>query len=156
MGGMPAARRLRSKEPLPLDALEPLSDSELRRTWRKIWGVAPPRRLRRDLLLLGLAWRLQAQAEGGLRSATERRLLKLADKRDHPGVVPAPPIRLKPGTRLLREWRGEAHEVEVLPQGFGWRGARYASLSEIAREITGARWSGPRFFGLREPEARHG
>lgn len=152
---MPRARSSPPLHPLLSEGLDQLSDAELRREWLRLWGVVPPRRLRRDLLLLGLAWRLQAEAEGGLRAATERCLLNLAEKGGAP-AFPAPPIPLKPGTRLLREWRGEAHEVEVLPQGFGWRGARYASLSEIAREITGARWSGPRFFGLREPEARHG
>ncbi len=70
-------------------------------------------------------------------------------------------IRLKPGSHLIREWRGEVHRVTVLDDGFDYRGTRYASLSQIARAITGARWSGPLFFGLRNTgsrakEATHG
>ncbi len=70
-------------------------------------------------------------------------------------------VRLKPGSRLIREWRGEVYRVTVLDDGFDWRGTRYANLSQIARAITGARWSGPLFFGLRKTgsrarEATHG
>ena len=89
---------------------------------------------------------MQAEALEGL-DADMRRAL-----RRPPRVRPAPP-RLATGTRLAREWKGERHEVEVLADAILYRGARYASLSEVARTITGVRWNGPRFFGLRSAEA---
>jgi hypothetical protein len=87
---------------------------------------------------------------GGLSTATARKLEQAAA--DPPGrgaTKPAPPISLRLGTRLVRGWRGFTHMVLVHADGIGWRGQRYRSLSVVARKITGARWSGPRFFGLR-------
>ncbi len=131
-----------------------LSTSELRARWERAYGRAAPRHASRDLLLRAVAHRLQEQAKGGLGAVTRRRLAKLAglDGRDAKPRPPAP--RLKPGSRLIREWRGEVHQVTVTESGFDYRGARYASLSQIARAITGTRWSGPLFFGLRKARAR--
>ena len=86
---------------------------------------------------------------------TEARLAHLADSKGNDGQPPRPaPLRLSPGTRLVREWRGAVHRVTVGEDGFDYRGTRYSSLSRIAREITGTRWSGPLFFGLRKAGGR--
>ena len=83
--------------------------------------------------------------------ATARKLEQAtADPLSRGAVKPAPPISLKPGTRLVRDWRGVTHMVLIHADGIEWRGQRYRSLSLVARKITGARWSGPRFFGLRQ------
>jgi hypothetical protein len=99
-----------------------------------------------ELLARLLAWKIQADAFGGLDAATIRIL-----KSDS---LPKPKPLLHPGTRLSREWQGRRYEVEVLEQGFGLGGATYRSLSEVARFITGTRWNGLRFFGLREATAK--
>jgi hypothetical protein len=97
-----------------------------------------------------LAHRLQEKAFGGLSKPSRNRLLNLAESAEKPSTrLPHATKRLKPGTRLIREWRGETHVVSVLDDGAEYRGKRYGSLSEIARTITGTRWSGPAFFGLR-------
>jgi len=137
----------------PADAIARLSALtifELRGEWRRHNGMPPPMRLSRDLLLRGIAYKLQERASGGLSKVTIRKLEKVAAERSGSGAAPpVPPIALKPGTRLVREWRGVTHSVLVLDDGVEWRGRRFRSLSEVAREITGAHWSGPRFFGLR-------
>ena len=122
-------------------ALEALDLHGLREEWRRRYGT-PPRMRSTDLLARLLAWRIQADAFGGL-DATTVRLLK-AD------YLPPPVPRLAPGTQLCREWQGRRHEVDVLERGFRYAGTDYRSLSEIARAITGTRWNGLRFFGLRE------
>ncbi len=133
-----------------LAELETLARPELRARWDRALGQPAPKRVSRDLLLRALAHHLQEQAEGGLSKAALRRLAGLADpKIDGGRTRPAAP-RPRPGTRLVREWRGEVHRVDVIDGGFDYRGERYASLSRIAREITGTRWSGPLFFGLRK------
>ena len=103
----------------------------------------------RQLLLRALAYRLQEQALGGLDRATRRRLDRAAADlaAGRPLATSAP--KIKPGTRLLRKWQGVVHEVIVLEGGVQYRGETWPSLSAVAREITGTRWSGPRFFGLK-------
>ncbi len=135
--------------------LESLTAPELRARWQQAFGKPAPKHASRDLLLRALAYRLQEQTEGGLRPATRRRLAKLAglNGEDSRSAAPAAP-RLKPGSHLVREWQGEVHQVTVLDDGFDYRGARYSNLSRIARSITGTRWSGPVFFGLRKSAAR--
>ena len=104
---------------------------------------------RRDLLVRGIAYKIQEQAFGGLSKAMRRRLATLTrQSSEDGGAVLVPSIVLKPGTRLIREWRGETCSVLVQKDGFQWRGTTYRSLTTIAKEITGAHWSGPRFFGL--------
>jgi hypothetical protein len=129
--------------------------SELRKAWRRLYRGEPPPRLSRDLLTRAIACKLQERAHGGLGKATKRRIAKHAMGLKTDGhMILEPAIRLKPGVRLVREWRSVAHSVIVLDDGFDYRGRRYRSLSRIAREITGTRWSGPRFFGLeRAPRA---
>ena len=123
--------------------------SELRKTWRRLYRSEPPARLSRDLLTRAIAYKLQERVHGGLNKTTKRKIAKLAQSLETDGHVTLDPgIRLKTGARLVREWRGVAHSVIVLDKGFDYDGRRYRSLSKIAREITGAHWSGPRFFGL--------
>lgn len=124
-------------------ALEALDLRGLRDEWRRRYGD-PPKMRSRELLARLLAWRIQVDAFGGLDAATVR-LLK-SDR------LPRPKPQLTAGTRLRREWQGRSHEVDVLEKGFRYEGVDYRSLSEVARTITGTRWNGLRFFGLREPQ----
>ncbi len=132
-----------------LQALEGMTYDGLRTEWRRLYRAHPPKRVARDLLVLGVAWKIQEQAYGGLGAATKRRLTGLAKTMEQDGDLARSRVaRLKPGARLVREWRGQTHRVIVLEDGFEWRGKRRRSLSVIAQLITGAHWSGPRFFGL--------
>jgi hypothetical protein len=133
-----------------LARLSELTIFELRGEWRRLHRMPPPMRLSRDLLTRGISYKLQERAYGGLSAATVRKLEQAAAGPPSRGAVkPTPSISLKPGTRLVREWRGGTHTALIHADGIEWRGQRYRSLSLVAREITGARWSGPRFFGLR-------
>jgi len=132
-----------------LQALEQMDNATLRAEWRRLYRAQPPTRVARDLLLLGVAWKIQAQAHGGLSAATKRRLADLAKTLELTGDVTRNRItRLKPGAKLVREWRGKTHTVTLVEDGFEWNGRQWRSLSAIAREITSVHWSGPRFFGL--------
>ncbi len=132
-----------------LQALAEMNYDSLRAEWRRLYRAPPPKRVSRDLLMLGVAWKVQERAYGGLGAATKRRLADLAKTVERNGDVTRNRVaRLKPGARLVREWRGETHTVIVLEDGFEWKGTQWRSLSVIAREITGIHWSGPRFFGL--------
>ena len=109
--------------------------------------------------MLGIAWKWQAELHGGYARSAERRLAALeadfrqrALPRGRTGTDPSPE-RLPPGSRLIRVWKAEQHEVEVTETGYLWRGRSWASLSSIAREITGTRRNGPAFFGLRDGDA---
>ena len=140
-----------------LELLSHRSLGDLRNDWRRLYRLPPPKRLSRDLLIRGIAYRLQEQSYGGLSKSILNQLLSSDDE---PQIKPEPqsktavPITLKPGTRLVREWRGQTLSVLVTDDGvFDWNGKRYASLSMIAREATGAHWSGPRFFGLTNPKS---
>jgi len=132
--------------------LLPLTAPQLRIKWAEVYGSPAPRRISADLLRRAIAYRIQEKAYGGLRPAIVRRLKQIAEdvragrEVDVPNVTPA----LRPGARLMREWQGETHVVDVIEDGFIWRGKRYTSLSVIARTITGTHWSGPQFFGLRD------
>lgn len=124
-----------------LQRLEGLPLAGLRDAWPRRFGPAPWERSV-DMLRRRLAWKLQEEAYGGLNPETRRLLAKKV-------AVDRGP-KLGPGARLVREWKGERHEVEIAPDASVlYRGATYASLSEAARAITGSRWNGPRFFGLR-------
>jgi hypothetical protein len=124
----------------------------LKQRWRVLYRTEAPVHIGRPLLLHAVAYRPQERPLGGLRSSTRRLLERAAE--DHVDRRPsneAPTTRVTPGTVLIREWHGVSHRVTVLGDGVLLRGARYRSLSEVARKITGTRWSGPRFFGLRAP-----
>jgi hypothetical protein len=127
--------------------LRALDLESLRARWRTSFGRRAPAHLPRHLLLRMLAYGLQAQALGELDPLTIRRLDRL--DAGSPSAVAAAP-NLRPGTLLVREWDGVLHRVMALEEGFAWNGATFRSLSQVARAITGTRWSGPRFFGLRE------
>ena len=134
-----------------LARLSALTIFELRGEWRRLYRTSPPMRLSRDLLTRGITYKLQERPLGGLSKSIMRKLERLnigSELRDE--RKPAPPISLKVGTRLVREWRGVTHAVLVHADGLEWNGRRYRSLTIVAREITGAHWSGPRFFGLRK------
>ncbi len=134
--------------------LSALTIFELRGEWRRLYRAPPPMRLSRDLLIRGIAYKLQEMAYGGLSQAILRKLERLNTKAEaREAREPASPISLKPGTRLVREWGGMTHMVLVHADGIEWNGRRYPSLTMVAREITGAHWSGPRFFGLRRRPA---
>lgn len=130
-------------------ALRNMETRALRQEWTHHFRHDPPPRLSRDLLVRGIAWKIQERAYGGLSPATKRRLAQLAEQLAAGGDLSTPDRgTLRPGARLVREWGGRLHSVTALPDGFEYDGRRFRSLSQIAREITGARWSGPRFFGL--------
>ena len=124
-----------------IEALERLDLHGLRALWRERYGV-PPGLRSEELLRLCLAWRLQAQALGGLDRKTRRRFKNRS-------IPKTGGQNLGIGARLSREWQGEMIEVVVEAKGFRWNGKTWSSLSAIARAATGTRWNGPRFFGLR-------
>ena len=135
-----------------LAALGEKDYDELQHEWRRLYRQHPPRRVSRDLLMLGVAWKIQEKAYGGLGAAIKRRLANLAQAMEQDGDIARNRVaHLKPGAKLLREWQGKTHTVIVLEDGFEWEGKRWRSLSAIARTITGAHWSGPRFFGVKDP-----
>jgi hypothetical protein len=130
-------------------ALRTLPREELCAEWRRLLRANPPDRIRTDLLVLGIAWKIQEKARGGPKKAAETGLRELARSMSTTGDIGrAKRTKLKPGARLVREWGGAVHEVTVVERGFEWNGRAWASLSGIAEAITGAHWSGPRFFGL--------
>ena len=132
-----------------LARLATMSITELRTEWRRLYRANPPKKIGRDMLTLAVSWKLQERALGGLNSSVKRRLADLSQTMEAKGdLAKARLLRLKPGAKLVREWRGETHEVEVLAEGFAWNGKTCRSLSSIAKAITGTHWSGPRFFGL--------
>jgi hypothetical protein len=133
-----------------LSRLPILERAELRAEWLRLYETNPSGRIGRDLLMAAVAYRLQEQIVGGLRPELRKRLRDIAEQARRGGetVLTAAP-HLKPGTKLLRECQGHTHEVLVAEGGFVWQRQHYRSLSQIARAITGTRWSGPVFFGLR-------
>ena len=140
-----AAREL--EVALMLQALPVLSPDELRKEWRRLYRSQP--QLSRDLLIRAIAHRIQEFRYGGLSKATSRKLAALVQaRRSDEEIAPEGPQRIRAGARLVREWNGRTHTVTVEEEGFTYAGRNYRSLSSIARQITGARWSGPRFFGL--------
>ena len=132
-----------------LEQLQSMPIVELRARWRAKFKSEPPKAFGPDLLRRSIAYKLQEDAYGGLDRATARLLKQLmAQYSKSPGKI-VMPRRIMPGAVLVRKWKGQAHSVTVLEDGFSYEGKPYESLSEIARLITGTRWNGPRFFGLR-------
>ena len=121
---------------------------ELRLAWRKLHRTGPPLGLSRDLMIRTLANKLQERVHGGPSLALRLRLQSLAGGLEKGAVSFDPGIVLKTGTTLVRQWRGHTHTVLVREGGFEYEGQRYRSLTVIAEQITGAHWSGPRFFGV--------
>jgi hypothetical protein len=124
------------------------STQDLRLAWRQMDRTGPPPGLSRDLLIRALAHQLQERTEGGASRALRRRLQGLAQEFEKGGASFDPGLVPKTGTMLVRQWRGHTHAVLVREDGFEYEGQRYRSLTVIAERITGAHWSGPRFFGL--------
>jgi hypothetical protein len=141
-----SARHERCKE--APSRLPTLDLSELRELWCQLYKTAGAPRLSRELLVGAVAYRMQEVTSGGPRLELQRQLRQIGLELQQTGRVRTRP-QLKPGSRLLREWRGRSHEVLVLDDGFSWQGTHYRSLSAIARQITGTAWSGPLFFALR-------
>ncbi len=151
-------------------ALDTLDTKALQARWATLYQRDPPSRIRAGLLRLGIAYRLQVQAFGGLNPQTVRLLRKLATQLRSertagqgegeidtgPSVWPtvSQSFALTPGTRLMREWNGSTEVVDVVSEGFVWRGVTYRTLSSVAGAITGTKWSGPKFFGLLPPSKR--
>ena len=129
-------------------ALVDRSTQELRHVWRTLHRTGPPVVLSRDLIIRRLADKLQQRAHGGPSRALQRRLQTLAGELEKGARSFDPGMVLKTGASLVRQWRGHTHTVLVREDGFEYEGQRYRSLSVIAGQITGAHWSGPRFFGV--------
>jgi len=138
-----------------LAQLPTMERKELLKLWRDLFDRVPSPALRRETLIPILAYRIQEKAFGGLKESTLKRLHELA--KDHANsmksVVQAM-IRPKIGTRYVREYRGKLHEVTVLETGYEYQGRDYRSLTEVAKAITGTKWSGPVFFGYKRPGKR--
>lgn len=122
-----------------LSALAEMTPPELRSVWLKVLKTEPPK-LTPDLMRLAIAYRLQERQLGAMPAKLRRAIRSVEGRR--------PTAAMKPGTRLLRSWNGRSIEVIVTPAGFEHDGRQFRSLSQIAREVTGSAWSGPRFFGL--------
>jgi hypothetical protein len=129
--------------------LETASRSVLTDRWRTLFRVDPPKGVGRRFLIGAITHALQMKEAGRSTASTRRRLEKLVEARSSAATTRATVSRrLRPGARLIREWNGSTHTVEVVEDGYLWNGDRHRSLSAIARAITGTQWSGPRFFGL--------
>ena len=128
----------------------------LRSRWRSVTGRDAPPRLPRHILFAMIAYRIQADVMGDLDAETVRQLKKIGLARSSAAAIPLAEAfdrrrrELLSGTVLKREWNGQQHRVTVVDDGFCWEGRSYDSLSKIARTITGTKWNGPRFFGLRD------
>jgi len=133
-----------------LDRLPKMPIADLRNRYREVFRTEPPKAFGPDLLRRSIAHQIQEKAYGGLSASTQRlldRLVKAAMAK--PNGRLKLPRRVKPGSELVRTWKKRTYRVMVLADGFACDGKTYASLSEIASEITGTNWNGPRFFGLR-------
>jgi hypothetical protein len=138
-----------------LRALPNLEKAELCAEWQRLFGRPAPDALRKDLMVRVLAYRIQEARFGNLKPATSKRLQQIAKAcAAHPRAPVLDLPAFKSGTRLVREWNGKPHVVTVIKEGFEYAGKRYPSLSRVARLITGTRWSGPLFFGLRRGHVR--
>jgi hypothetical protein len=138
-----------------LDSLTKMSNTKLESLWQQLFKSEPPTKIRKTLLRRVIAYRLQEQQFGGLSNAPLRRLRQLANALEvDPNATVSTRPPMKPGTRLVREWKQQVHTVEVDTEGYQYKGTRYDSLSEIARLITGTRWSGPLFFGVKAKQSR--
>ena len=138
-----------------LDRLPTMPIASLRKRYRELFRNEPPKAFGPDLLRRSVAHRIQERAYGGLPASTKRlldQLVKAAMAK--PNGRLELPRRIKPGSELVRTWKGKTYRVMVMADGFAFDGETFTSLSEIASEITGTRWNGPRFFGLRSASDR--
>jgi hypothetical protein len=134
-----------------LSALPNLKKAALCELWQQVFKTDPPEELRKELMVQFLAYRIQEEEFGGLSNASHRHIRDLSSTLEaNSNQCVSQRAIIKPGTRLIRQWQGQVHVVNVEEENYEYRGARYESLSEIARLITGTRWSGPLFFGLKD------
>jgi hypothetical protein len=131
-----------------LSSLPLLNKAALLRSWRELFRDDPPAGIRKELVLQLLAYRIQEQEFGALSDGSRLRLSEIVSATDARRSL-SQRLTIKPGTRLVREWKQQIHVVNVEEGHYEYKGTRYVSLSEIARLITGTRWSGPRFFGMK-------
>jgi hypothetical protein len=133
-----------------LSSLPHLQKPALFTLWQQLFNTIPPNGMRKEMLVQFLAYRMQEKELGGVSDRSHLRLKELAGSIEARSTTSASSsLVIKPGTRLMREWKEQVHVVNVEEGSYEYRGARYESLSEIARLITGTRWSGPLFFGLK-------
>ena len=136
-----------------LAGLDGMSPAELRCTWRDAFRQPAPT-ITPDLMARAIAYKLQERQQGGLPVSVRKEIARLAQAAIRSGGFDtSPEIQLKPGTRLVRDWNGRTLNVLVCDSGFELDGRQYASLTQIAQDVTGTRWSGPRFFGLKKRPA---
>jgi hypothetical protein len=153
----PEVQKTRCDLAADLNDLPKMPIADLRKRWRELFANDPPPAFGPDLLRRSVAQKLQEDAFGGLPPATRRLLNQLVNSAaTKPNGRIELPQRIKSGAVLIREWKSKTHRVTVLDNGFAYEGRTYEHLSRIAREITGTRWNGPRFFGLRKTEAGRG
>jgi hypothetical protein len=134
--------------------LPDLDKAQLLQIWAENFTQGPPPKLRKEIMVPILAYRMQERESGGLSHTARKRLKESAQslRKEKPSNDIVTPNQAT-GTRLIRSWHGQVHEVLSTDRGYEYRGKNYGSLSKIAREITGTRWSGPAFFGTREKKA---
>ena len=132
-----------------VSALETRTHAELKTQYTELTGDSPPKRIGRSLLKLAVAYELQRAGHKRRAELAHKALLKRANAKTLSATEPQKRPRMKPGGRLVREWRGKTYEVYMAEDGVFLDGERYGSLSAAAFAITGAKWNGPRFFGLR-------
>lgn len=131
-----------------------MTRSQLLDLWHEVHRKAAPAGIRREILIPFLAYRIQENAYGGLKPLVRAELRRIAQRLESNPKAHLGRSRLKAGTRILRQWRGETHEVFATESGYKYRGASYRSLSQIARRLTGTQWSGPAFFGINTMKSR--
>ena len=132
-----------------IERIQTMNVEELRALWRAKFNSEQPEAFGPDLLRRSVAQKLQEDANGGLDRKNSRLLSQLIAQSAKTNGKIVVPRRIKPGAILVRQWKGKSHRIMVLEDGFAFEGKPYDSLSEIARRITGTRWNGPRFFGMR-------
>jgi hypothetical protein len=138
-----------------LNELKTLTHDELKDRFSELYDYPAPKQMSHSFLCRVIAYRLQENENGGTNNPLRQRLRKLAKELKRTGTVSIAPLKpTKAGTRFLREWQGETHIVSVTERGFLYREQAYRSLSAVAREITGTRWSGPAFFGLKDRKSQ--
>lgn len=137
--------------PISLETIDGLSPAALKETFADLYGTSPPKRASRSFLSVNVAYKLQENDHGGISRKSKTRLNFIARELEkNPDYTHTPERFIKPGTRLIRDWQGDTHEVTVLEDSYEYHGQRYRSLSKIAFVITGTKWSGPAFFGLKD------
>lgn len=152
---MPSNNQIAKME-AEIGQLPDLSYNELKQRWTEAFGIPAPKHISRQFLIKAVAHHLRERAGQGLSAKAKRRLREIAAaiREGRDDAISLGP-RIKPGTRLVRAWQGRSHIVDVLADGFDWQGTRYASLSAVAKAITGTNWNGYAFFGVKRRPAHN-